>query len=116
MIRACPFGEVMSADVAWSHVTDPSKLDSWWTRGQSVEPAGPMAVGQHIEARAMDFRVTLDVLEVDAPTRHGAVVRPPAARHDERHDAGDSPGAGPLRDRVRLRLPGSRPWRGGWSK
>ena len=54
MIRACPFGEVgVSADVAWSYVTDTSKLDSWWdARLVSAEPAGPMAVGQHIEARA----------------------------------------------------------------
>jgi hypothetical protein len=71
MIRACPLADVgVSADVAWSFVTDTSKLDSWWdARLVSAEPAGPMAVGQHIEARANGLRVTLDVLEVDAPTR-----------------------------------------------
>ena len=30
----------------------------------SAEPAGPMAVGQHIEARANGLRVTLDVLTI----------------------------------------------------
>jgi hypothetical protein len=65
MIRACPFGEVgVSADVAWSYVTDTSKLDSWWdARLVSAEPAGPMAVGQHIEARANGLRVTLDAVD-----------------------------------------------------
>ena len=71
MIRACPFGDVgVSADTAWSYVTDTSKLDSWWdARFVSAEPAGRMTVGQHLEARASGFRVTLDVLEVDPTTR-----------------------------------------------
>ena len=71
MIRACPFGQVdVSADAAWMYVTDPSKLDSWWdARLVSAEPPGPMTVGQHLEARANGLRVTLDVLEVDAPAR-----------------------------------------------
>ena len=71
MIRACPFGEVgVSADVAWAYVIDTSKLDSWWdARLVSAEPTGPMVVGQRIEARANGLRVTLDVLEVDAPSR-----------------------------------------------
>ena len=71
MIRACPFGEAgVSADAAWSYVTETSKLDSWWdARMVSVVPAGPMTVGQHIEARANGLRITLDVLEVDASSR-----------------------------------------------
>ena len=71
MIRACPFGEVgVSADTAWSYVTDTSTLDSWWdARFVSAEPAGRMTVGQHLEARANGFRITLDVLEVDPTIR-----------------------------------------------
>ena len=71
MIRACPFGDVgVSADAAWSYVTDTSKLDSWWdARLVSEEPQGPMTAGQHLEVRANRVRVKLDVLEVDPSNR-----------------------------------------------
>ena len=76
MIRACPFGEAaVTADAAWAYVTDTSKLDSWWdARLVSTQPPGPMTVGQHLEARANGLRVTLDVMEVDAPTRSVRLV------------------------------------------
>ena len=67
---ACPFATADApAAVVWS-VLDPARLDAWWdARTRSVTPAGPLAVGQRIEARAGPlglFRVTADVLEVDA--------------------------------------------------
>jgi hypothetical protein len=76
MIRACPFGEAaVTADAAWAYVTDTSQLDAWWdARLVSTQPPGRMTVGQHLEARANGLRVTLDVMEVDAPTRSVRLV------------------------------------------
>jgi hypothetical protein len=71
MIRVVRSARVaVPADVAWSYVTDTSKLDSWWdARLVSAELAGPMGRSANTSRFANGPWVTLDVVEVDAPTR-----------------------------------------------
>src|SRR5262245_63760109 len=73
-VSVCPGDEVnASADEVWSLLADPARLDVWWdARVRTATPPGPLAPGQHIEARAKGVfpaRVTLDVTAVDAATR-----------------------------------------------
>ena len=73
-ISVCP-AEVVAApaEVVWSLLADPTRFDLWWdARTKTAEPPGPLAPGQHIEARAkgiLPARVRCDVTEVDATAR-----------------------------------------------
>jgi hypothetical protein len=70
-ISVCPADEInASVDQVWSLLESPARFDAWWdARVVAAVPPGPMAPGQHIEARAKGIfpaRVQCDVTAVDA--------------------------------------------------
>ena len=74
-VSACPIGTVAAAaDTVWSFLAAPERLDLWWdARVERVEPPGPMAAGQRIDASSRAFghrfRVWFTVDAVDAASR-----------------------------------------------
>jgi len=69
-VSACPADEVhASVHQVWSLLRDPARLDLWWdARVLRSTPPGPLAPGQHIEARAkglLPARIQFDVTAVD---------------------------------------------------
>jgi hypothetical protein len=74
-VSVCPIGTVAaSADTVWSFLAEPERLDLWWdAHVERVDPPGPMAAGQRIDAstRALGrrFRVWFSVDAVDATSR-----------------------------------------------
>jgi hypothetical protein len=69
-VSVCPADEVQaSADQVWSLLRDPARLDLWWdARVLRSTPPGPLAPGQHIEARAkglLPARIWFDVTAID---------------------------------------------------
>jgi uncharacterized protein YndB with AHSA1/START domain len=70
-ISVCPGDEVnASVEEVWSLLDDPARFDVWWdARMLEATPPGPLAPGQHLEARAkgpFPARVRCDVTAVDA--------------------------------------------------
>ncbi len=73
-ISVCPAEDIAApVEVVWSLLDDPMRFDLWWdARTTSAEPPGPLAPGQHVEARAKGLfpgRVRIDVTEIDAAAR-----------------------------------------------
>jgi len=69
-VSACPAEDVhASADQVWSLLREPARLDAWWdARMLRATPPGPLAPGQHIEARAKGLipaRIQIEVTAVD---------------------------------------------------
>src|SRR6185503_12018145 len=65
-VSVCPGDEFkVSADVVWSLLADPARLDAWWdARLLHATPPGPLVPGQHIVARAkgaFPARLSFDV-------------------------------------------------------
>lgn len=68
-ISVCPGDEVnASVDEVWSLLDDPARFDVWWdARVLEATPPGPLAPGQHIEAKAKGPFRTLERRRSSSP-------------------------------------------------